>query len=53
MCMTCASVGDAVEMAIAAGGDEGGEEDEAVISAVDEDGGGYGLGLDADEAKDE
>ena len=45
--------GHAFEVAVAAGGDEEGEEDGEVVAGVDEGGAGYGVGADADEGEDE
>jgi len=46
-------VGELVEVAVAAGGDEGGEEDGEVVAGVDEGGGEDGAEADADGAEDE
>ena len=40
-------------MAVAAGRDDGDQEDEAVVGGVDQGGGGDGLGLDADQGEDQ
>ena len=45
--------GHAFEVAVAAGGQEEGEEDGEVVAGVDKDGAGYGLGSDADYGEDE
>jgi len=46
-------VGELVEVAVAAGGDEGGEEDGEVVAGVDEGGGEDGAEADANGAQDQ